>query len=194
MGFSEITLLLFLVIDPFGTLPLVIALLRELPDQQYKKVVARETAAAFVLLALFAAFGDIVIRRFGIAEPSLHVAGGIVLFLISIRMIFHGVTDAFQDDYADDPWLVPLAVPAIAGAAAFTTVLVLKTQNHVPLAVLLSALGLVFIASLIIFIFGRKVADLLQPRGMRAIERFMGLLLCLLAVNMTLYGIKLYFG
>jgi multiple antibiotic resistance protein len=194
MAFSEITLLLFLVIDPFGTLPLVLALLRQLPEQRYRRVVLRETAAAFVLLALFAAFGDIVISRFGIAESSLHVAGGIVLFLISIRMIFHGATDVFQDDYADDPWLVPLAVPAIAGAAAFTTVLVLKTQNHVPLHVLLAALGLVFVVSLIIFVFGRKVAHVLKPRGMRAIERFMGLLLCLLAVNMTLYGIKLYFG
>lgn len=193
MQFSEITLLLLLVIDPFGTLPLVLALLRDLPDPQYKRVVLRETAAAFVLLALFAAFGQVVIDSFGIAQPSLHVAGGIVLFLISIRMIFQGATELFQGEAAGDAWLVPLAVPAIAGAAAFTTVLVLRTQNHVPLPVLVAALGLVFLVSLIVFIFGRKVADVLKPHGLRAIERFMGLLLCILAVNMTLYGIKLYF-
>src|SRR5688500_6635775 len=99
MDFSERALLLCLVVDPIGTLPIVLALLRDLSDERYKRVVLRETAAAFVLLALFGAFGYIVISRFGIAEPSLHVAGGIVLFLISIRMIFHGATDVFQDDY-----------------------------------------------------------------------------------------------
>ena len=194
MAFTELAVLLFLVSDPFGNLPLVLATLRYLPEPRYRRAVVRETVAAFVILALFAWAGDAVLTRFGIAEASLHVAGGIVLFLISLRMIFEGGGEPADERYQDDPWLVPIAVPWIAGPAALTTVIVLKTQSHVPLHDVLGALGVVFLIALVIFVFGRRVAGWLKPTGLKAIERFMGLLLCLLAVNMTLYGIKLYFG
>jgi multiple antibiotic resistance protein len=194
MAFTELAVLLFLVSDPFGNLPLVLATLQKLPPREYKQAVIRETTVAFVILAVFAWLGDTIIARFGIAQASLHVAGGILLFLISLRMIFEGASEIFvQDRYQDDPWLVPIAIPAIAGPGALTTVIVLKTQSHVPLMAVLGALAVVFVLSLIIFAFGRRVADRLKPTGMRAIERFMGLLLALLSVNMTLYGIKLYF-
>jgi multiple antibiotic resistance protein len=194
VAFTELAVLLFLVSDPFGNLPLVLATLRNLPETRYRRAVVRETIAAFVILALFAWAGDAILTRFGIAQASLHVAGGIVLFLISLRMIFEGASDITDERYQDDPWLVPIAVPWIAGPAALTTVIVLKTQSHVPLHEVLGALGVVFVMALVIFIFGRRVAGWLKPAGLKAIERFMGLLLCLLAVNMTLYGIKLYFG
>ena len=194
MAFTELAVLLFLVSDPFGNLPLVLATLRNLPETRYRRAVVRETIAAFVILALFAWAGDAILTRFGIAQASLHVAGGIVLFLISLRMIFEGASEMSDERYQDDPWLVPIAVPWIAGPAALTTVIVLKTQSHVPLQEVLGALGVVFVMALVIFIFGRRVAGWLKPAGLKAIERFMGLLLCLLAVNMTLYGIKLYFG
>jgi len=194
VAFTELAVLLFLVSDPFGNLPLVLATLRNLPETRYRRAVVRETIAAFVILALFAWAGDAILTRFGIAQASLHVAGGIVLFLISLRMIFEGASEITDERYQDDPWLVPIAVPWIAGPAALTTVIVLKTQSHVPLQEVLGALGVVFVMALVIFIFGRRVAGWLKPAGLKAIERFMGLLLCLLAVNMTLYGIKLYFG
>ena len=194
MAFTELAVLLFLVSDPFGNLPLVLATLRNLPEARYRRAVVRETIAAFVILALFAWAGDAILTRFGIAQASLHVAGGIVLFLISLRMIFEGASEITDERYQDDPWLVPIAVPWIAGPAALTTVIVLKTQSHVPLQEVLGALGVVFVLALVIFIFGRRVAGWLKPAGLKAIERFMGLLLCLIAVNMTLYGIKLYFG
>jgi multiple antibiotic resistance protein len=194
MSFIELAILLLLVIDPFGNLPLVLATLHKLGEPEYRRAVVRENAAAFLVLGLFAWVGDVIIGHFGIAQASLHVAGGIVLFLISLRMIFGGAPETLEGTYQDDPWLVPIAVPAIAGPAALTTVIILKTQSHVPLESVLAALAVVLVISLVIFIFGRRVAQLLKPTGMRAIERFMGLLLCLLSVNMTLYGIKLYFG
>src|SRR4051794_7603449 len=115
MNFTELAVLLFLVSDPFGNLPLVLATLRSLPEAAYRRAVIRETVAAFVLLAACAWFGQSILTRFGIAEASLHVAGGIVLFIISLRMIFPGRKDAFDEGYQEDPWFVPIAVPAIAG-------------------------------------------------------------------------------
>jgi len=194
MEFTELAILLFLVSDPFGNLPLVLATLRSLPDRGYRRAVIRETGAAFLLLAIFAWLGQAILQRFGIVEASLHVAGGIVLFIISLRMIFPGRKDAVDEGYQEDPWFVPIAVPAIAGPAAITTVILLKTQSNVTLNAVLGALAFVFVLSLLIFVFGRRVAKWLKPTGMKALERLMGMLLCLLAVNMTLFGIRLYFG
>jgi len=194
MAFTELAILLFLVSDPFGNLPLVLATLRSLPEREYRHAVIRETAVAFLLLALFAWAGDAILLRFGIAEASLHVAGGIVLFIISLRMIFPGRKDAVDEGYQEDPWFVPIAVPAIAGPAAITTVILLKTQSNVSLHEVLGALAVVFALSLMMFVFGRRVAAWLKPTGMNALERLTGMLLCLIAVNMTLFGIKLYFG
>jgi multiple antibiotic resistance protein len=192
MGFTEIAVLLFLVSDPFGNLPLVLTTLRSLPEREYRFAVVRETAVAFLVLGFFAWSGAAIIERFGIAQASLHVAGGIVLFIISLRMIFPGRTDTVDEGYQEDPWFVPIAMPAIAGPAAITTVVVLKNQAHA--AHLFGALAFVFFISLAMFIYGRRVADWLKPTGMRALERLMGMLLCLLAVNMALYGIRLYFS
>src|SRR4051812_42860010 len=193
MRFTELAVLLFLVSDPFGNLPLVLATLRSLSPRDYRRAVIRETVAAFAVLAIFAWLGQTILRRFGIAEASLHVAGGIVLFIISLRMIFPGRKDAVDEGYQEDPWFVPIAVPAIAGPAAMTTVMVLKTQSNVALHEVYGALGFVFVLSLAIFIFGRRVAEWLKPTGMKAMERLTGMLLCLLSVNMTLFGIRLYF-
>jgi multiple antibiotic resistance protein len=194
MAFPELAILLFLVSDPFGNLPLVLATLRSLPDREYRHAVIRETAVAFFLLAIFAWLGQSILLRFGIAQASLHVAGGIVLFIISLRMIFPGRKDPLDEGYQEDPWFVPIAVPAIAGPAAITTVILLKTQSNVTLFEVLGALAFVFVVSLLIFVFGRRVAEWLKPTGMKALERLAGMFLCLLAVNMTLFGIKLYFG
>ena len=194
MDFTELAVLLFLVSDPFGNLPLVLATLRSLPEREYKLAVIRETATAFLVLAIFAWLGEAILTRFGIAQASLHVAGGIVLFIISLRMIFPGRNDAFDEGYQQDPWFVPIAVPAIAGPAAITTVIIVKTQSNVTLVKVLGAIAIVFLLSLAIFVYGRRVADWLKPTGMRALERLMGMLLCLLAVNMTLFGIRLYFA
>jgi small neutral amino acid transporter SnatA (MarC family) len=115
-----------------------------------------------------------------------------VLLIISLRMIFPGRKDVFDEGYQQDPWFVPIAVPAIAGPAAITTVIVLK--NQATALHLFGALVLVYLVSLAIFVFGRRMAQWLKPTGMHAIERLMGMLLTLIAVNMTLYGIRLYFG
>src|SRR3712207_6633071 len=108
MGFTELAVLLFLVSDPFGNLPFVLATLRSLPERDYRRAVIRETTVAFLVLAFFAWTGAAIIDRFGIAQASLHVAGGIVLFIISLRMIFPGRKDTSDEGFQEDPWFVPI--------------------------------------------------------------------------------------
>jgi multiple antibiotic resistance protein len=194
MSLAEITLLVFLVTDPFGNLPMILTVLRQAEDRQYRRIVLRETILAFLVLLLFAAGGTRILGALNVAQPVLSVAGGVILFLISLKMIFGRTDEIFDERSRDDPFLVPIAVPAIAGPAALTTVIVLTTQRGVALGEAALALGIVFLLMLATLLPGRWLADRLGNRGLNALERFMGLLLNLVAVNMIMVGAKAFFA
>lgn len=183
-------LLLFLVIDPFGNLPVVLAVIGDIPWRRYRVVIVRETLIAFLILASFALSGDRVLGYLDIERASLTVSGGVILFLISLKMIFHSASEIFEDDYRDDPLLVPIAVPSLAGPSAITTVMILGTQQQTLLPELLLALSAVFLVTGGIFLLGRRLSVMLGRRGMQAMEKFMGLLLNLVAVDMIFLGVK----
>ncbi len=189
----EIALLLFLVVDPFGNLPLVLALLRKLDDRQYRRVVLRETVLACGVLFAAAFSGAALLRALDIERPVLQVAGGVILFLIAIKMIFGRATEIFNDTYSDDPLLVPIAVPTIAGPAALATVMVLGSQHNVPMVTLAIALIAVMALTLATALAGRPIARRVGERGLNATEKFMALLLCLVSVNMIMVGTREFF-
>lgn len=194
MSLPEQILLLVLVTDPFGNLPLVLAALGRLEASAYRRAVLRESLFAFAVLLLLGWGGAGLLRTFGITEPALHIGGGVILFLLSLRMIYGGPQGAFQDGYAADPLLVPIAVPAIAGPAAIATVILLRTQQQVSLGQL--ALGLLgaLLVTLVMLLPGRSIALWLGPRGLNALEKLTGLLLNLIAVNMILEGVRRFSG
>lgn len=186
----ESALLLLLVVDPFGNLPFVLAVTGGAPPARYRRIIIRETVLALLVLVAFALAGDLILGYLQIERAALAVAGGVILFLISLKMIFQSVAQIFHDRYGDDPVLVPIAVPSLAGPSATTTVMILRTQQEVGLEALFAALFLVFLVACAIFLLGRRISAYLGQRGLRAMEKFMGLLLNLVAVNMTLVGVK----
>lgn len=188
----ESALLLFLVIDPFGNLPFVLAVLSDTPAPRYWRIVVREILLAFSILVAFALAGDDILSYLGIERPALTVAGGVILFLISLKMVFRSAAEIFDESYRLDPFLVPIAVPSLAGPSAITTVMILRTQPHVELWTLLGALGLVLLFTCVVLLAGRRIRDHLGIRGIRALEKFMGMLLNLVSVNMILAGVRDY--
>ena len=183
-------MLLVLVTDPFGNLPLVLSALGRLDAAGYRRAVLRESLFAFSVLLALGWGGAGLLHTFGISEPALHIGGGVILFLLSLRMIYGGAQGAFQDGYAADPMLVPIAVPAIAGPAAVATVILLRTQQQVSLGRLALALLGALLVTLVTFLPGRWLALWLGPRGVNALEKLTGLLLNLVAVNMILEGLR----
>lgn len=190
MNVAEQLLLLVLVTDPFGNLPLVLAALGRLDAAGYRRAVLRESLFAFGVLLALGWGGAGLLRTFGITEPALHIGGGVILFLLSLRMIYGDAQGAFNDGYAADPLLVPIAVPAIAGPAAIATVILLRTQQQVPLWQLALVLLCALLISLATLLPGRRIAVWLGPRGINAMEKLTGLLLNLVAVNMMLEGVR----
>lgn len=187
----EIALLLFLVIDPFGNLPFVLAVLRRLDTHAYRRAILRELGLAFLILLGFALAGDAVLAYFRIDQASLQISGGIILFLISLKMLFQSSAAIFSGEYHDDPVLVPIAMPAIAGPGAITTLIILRNQQQAGLGeIMLALLGVLTLTALVL-LAGRRLQRLLGERGIDAMEKLMGLILNMVAVNMVLSGIRL---
>jgi multiple antibiotic resistance protein len=186
----ESAVLLFLVVDPFGNLPFVLAVLGNCPAAEYRRAVTRETLFGLLVLVVFALGGDVVLGYLSVERSSLSVAGGVILFLISLKMIFKSSAHIFEGSYRNNPLLVPIAVPSLAGPSAITTVMILRTQQQLGLQLLLASVLAVMTVTWLILLAGRPLSVWLGPRGISAMEKFMGLLLNLVAVNMILRGIR----
>jgi multiple antibiotic resistance protein len=186
---TSIAILLFLIMDPFGNLIVVNTLLSELPVRNQRLVVLREGAIATVILLVCAFFGRIILGTLGLEEHSLRLAGGIVLFLIALGMLFPS-RRVLDERITDTPLVVPIAIPLIAGPSAISMVILFAEKHSTMLVaggILIAAATTTILLSLSSRIFG-----LLGRRGATAVERLMGMLLIMLSVQMILDGVGAY--
>lgn len=190
MTILSAALLIFLVLDPFGNIPFFLAALRGVDPARQRRVLVRELLIALVALVLFLFTGQFVLRSLGISEPSLTVAGGIILFLIAIRMIFPSPRGSLEEDLEGEPFVVPLAIPYVAGPSALASVLFIMNREPERWSAWLVAVVLAWLATAIIVFLASGLSRLLGKRGLLAIERLMGMVLITLAVQMLLTGIE----
>src|SRR5258708_12876420 len=127
-SFASAVVILLLVTDPIGSIPLFVSLLREVEPHRRVRVIVRECAIALVVLLICVPFGSSLLELFGLSESSLNLAGGVILFLIALRMIFHGPEGIFGETAYGEPFIVPLPIPSIAGPAAIATVFLLVSR------------------------------------------------------------------
>lgn len=186
--------LLLLVIDPFGNVPLVIAALPGRAPAQRRRIVLRECVIAYAILLAFMLGGRTFLAWLQLSEESLAIAGGIILFLIALRMVFRHPEGLFGDAPGDDPFIFPLAVPAIAGPSALATVMLMASRDPAHLVEWVVALTAAMIVSALILVGAPRLTSLIGERGMLAAERLMGLVLTALAVQMLLDGIRDFAG
>ena len=193
MTLISATILLFLVMDPFGNVPLFVSTLEVVLVARRRKLVVRELLIAFAILLVFLFFGPSILAVLQISPSSLRIAGGIILFLIAIKMVFGGVDKMFTDTPSGEPFIVPLAVPYIAGPSTIATILLLVGQHPGRWPEWLLALALASLANATILLLATRIIPWLGKRGLCAMERLMGLLLTAVAVEMFLGGIRLAF-
>lgn len=186
------TLLLFLVMDPLGNIPLFLTQLQVVQESRRNRVLMRELLLALLVLIVFLFSGTWILDLLGISEPSLTVAGGIILFLIAIRMVFPQTRAASEPELAGEPMLVPLAVPLIAGPSSMATVMLIMSREPARWAEWIAALGMAWLATGAILFAAGGLRRFLGVRGLIAIERLMGMILTTLAVEMFLTGVKLF--
>ncbi|HUP98387.1 MAG TPA: MarC family protein [Usitatibacter sp.] len=186
-------ILLALVVDPFGNVPLVNAMLTDVPAARRRVVILRECAIAFAILLAFMLAGPKVLEVMHLSETSLSIAGGVILFMIAIRMVFAHPDGAFGPQTArGEPLIVPLAIPLIAGPSALATVMLLATREPAKLGMWAVALTVTMLLTAIILAAGDKLQLWMGERAMQALERLMGLVLTAIAVEMLLGGIRAF--
>jgi len=188
--FLSAVILLTLVVDPFGNVPLVNAMLLAVAPRRRPRVIARECAIAFVLLLVFMFFGRGLLHLMRLSESSLSIAGGIILFMIAIRMVFAHPEGALGAHPGGEPLIVPLAVPMLAGPSALATVMLMASRDPESLGMWAAALTVTMALVTLVLTAGYRLERLLGERVMQAIGRLMGLILTAVAVEMLLGGIR----
>lgn len=185
-------LLLFLILDPLGNIPVFLSLLKPLPAHRQRVVLVRELLIALVVLMGFLWGGKYVLELMHLRQESVAIAGGIVLFLIGIRMIFprpEGLMGALPDG---EPFIVPMAIPLIAGPSGMAAVMLMGSNEPTRLADWSLALLLAWGATAAILLCAPLLYRLLGARALTALERLMGMLLVAISVQMFLDGISTY--
>lgn len=191
MSILSAAILLFLVMDPVGNVPFFITSLRDVEPARHTRVVARELLIALGVLVLFLFAGPIALRAIHISEQSLSVAGGIILFLIALRMVFPPPKDGAVMVHGE-PFIVPLAIPFVAGPSAMATVMMMASQEPGRRLEWLVALVIAWLLSSAILLLAPRLKDVLGERGLIAMERLMGMVLVAVAVEMIMSGVARY--
>lgn len=185
--------LLLLVLDPFGNLPIFISVLQGVAPENRRRVALREVLIAFCVLVAFMLGGGAFLSLMRLSERSLEVAGGVILLIIAIRMIFTDDSGIYADDSGREPFIFPLAVPLLAGPSAMATVLLLASRQPERLMTWIGALTLAMAVSGVVLLSADRIRRWLGASMVAAIEKLMGLVLTAVAVEMILAGLKRYF-
>ena len=185
------TLLLLTIMDPLGNVATFVAALRPVPPEKRVRVIARELVFALLILVLFLFAGPWLLGLLHLKQEALFISGGVVLFLIALKMIFPP-SRRDSDEQVLEPFIVPLATPMIAGPSVLATLLVLVSTQPEHLWHWFAALMIAWSITAAVLLCSPAIARVLKEKGSMAVERLMGMLLVMVAVQMLLNGIEQY--
>jgi multiple antibiotic resistance protein len=188
---TSTVLLLFMIMDQIGNIPTFNAVLANYEPRRRWRIIVREMIIALAILVVFLFAGNSILSYLGLKQSSLHITGGIVLFLIALRMVFPGSHDLVLES-DPDPFVVPLAVPLIAGPSCVAVLLVLASSHPEAMGRWLAALLAAWACTATILALSPWILQLIGRRGTRALERLVGMLLVMISVQMLLDGIAAY--
>ena len=190
--FVSAVVLLLLVCDPFGNVPIFIAALRDVPRERRRGVIVRECLFAFAVLCAFVFVGRPFLDLLGLSELSLQIGGAVVLMLVALRMVFPSAEGVYGQPPGGEPFIVPLAVPALAGPSALATVLLLVSREPQHVWRWVAAIAVVMTICAVVLAFADKLQQWLGERATVAFERLMGLILAAIAVELMLRGVRAF--
>lgn len=180
---------LFFIMDALGNIPAFQSVLKNTDVKYRSRIILRELVIALLILFIFLLAGTRILSFVGLTQPSLNISGGILLFIIALRMVFpseHGYTG----NYGEEPFIVPLAVPLIAGPSTIAVLLFLSSSQPDRLVEWSVSLLIAWSLSTVILVLSPYMLQYLGNKVIRAIERLMGMILVLIAVQMILDGLS----
>lgn len=194
MTLISAAVLLFLVMDPLGNIAFFIAALASVDSRRQRTVIIRELLIALAALVIFLFAGRWFLELLNISADALTIAGGVILLLIALRMIFPAAEKPLKENVDGEPFIVPLAIPYVAGPSAMATELLLMNREPHRWPEWLLAIVLAWIACGVILYFASGLRRYLTDRGLIAVERLMGMVLVTVAVQMLMTGARQFLG
>lgn len=192
MSIITATITLFLIMDPLGNIPIFLSVLKGVEQSRRRRIILRETFIALIILTAFLFWGQYILHGMQISMPALSIAGGIILFLIAIKMIFPQ-TEEEKSKNMGEPFIVPLAVPMIAGPSTMAMVMLMATREPTKMWEWAIALFIAWSLSTVILLCGEFLRKILGDQGLIAVERLMGMILTTMSVQMFLTGVATFF-
>jgi len=189
MTLTSAAVVLFLVLDPLGNVPFFLSALRQVAPERQSRVIVRELLIALGVMIGFLFLGQYILNVLHVTQPALTSAGGVVLFLIAIRMVFPSAHMPLEETVTTEPLIVPLAIPYVAGPSVLATELIFMSRSPEQWATWLAALLIAWVAAGIILFFSPVVRKILGERVLQASERLMGMVLIVIAIQMLLTGL-----
>lgn len=193
MTLSTTAITLILVMDPLGNIPVFLSVLKKFDPKQQRQIILREVLIAFVVLTLFLFFGRYIMHGLNLTADALSIAGGVILFLIALRMIFPSDANDMFMNQDEEPFIVPLAVPLTAGPSALAMVLLFASRDPSATWEVFGAVVIATVIFLAVVLCAPYLMRILGRRGLIAMERLMGMILTTVAVQMFLNGMQHYF-
>ncbi|MFL3647614.1 MAG: MarC family protein [Oceanospirillaceae bacterium] len=184
--------LLFLVMDPLGNIPLFLSVLKQVPEERRRLVLRRELLIAYLVLLIFLVLGPYILSFLQVSQEAIRIGGGIVLFLIAIKMVFPQEGGLLGKTPDGEPFIVPLAIPLIAGPSSLAMIMLMRKSAEDQWLDMWLAVTAAWVVSALILLASRRLYVLLGERGLIAIERLMGMVLIIMAVQMLLKGTAEY--
>lgn len=191
MSLFNITLVLFLIMDPIGNLTSYLTLVEELPPHRQKWIVIREMLIALFVMLIFYYLGEYLFHFLDLSETTVRLSSGVILFLIAIKILFTSSDSPRANLPKGEPIIFPMAVPLIAGPALMATILLYAhlEQTH---SIMVLAIFIAWFLSILIFLFAKQIKSILGENGLIACERLIGMVLVLIAIQRFLEGILLF--
>ncbi len=190
MKILSMSVTLFLIMDPFGNLPILISILDKVPVNRRRRVLVRELFIAMAVIVGTIFCGSYVMEFLGLKQESVSIAGGIILFIIALRMVFPARSPQGESETSEEPLIVPIAIPLVAGPSLLAVLMLFAAaEQGIPLNLLFAASS-AWLATLLVLLASTFLMRFLTKRGLVAVERLMGMVLIALAVQLILEGIK----
>ncbi len=179
---------LFLLMDSIGNIPLFIAILKGIPRKRQLQIIFREMVIALLIMVLFNFLGDYLLNALQVTQYTVLISGGIILFLIALKMIFPAKKSEEPSQVDKEPFIVPLAIPLVAGPAVLAAIILYSRQETGSLSSVLAIIA-AWIVTTLILLSSTFLNKIMGPRGIIACERLMGLVLTMIAIQMFLEGL-----
>ncbi|WP_076541423.1 YhgN family NAAT transporter [Shewanella sp. UCD-KL21] len=192
MDIFSAAVMLFLIMDPLGNLPIFASILRHIEPKKRRRVLIRELLFALAIMLLFLFAGEVILNFLSLRQESVSIAGGIILFLIAIRMIFPQPGGVVGLAAGEEPFIVPMAIPLMAGPSVLAALILLAHSDSTRMMDWTIALVAAWGVSAVILLFYKVFTRMLGEKGLTAVERLMGMVLVMISVQMFLDGVSSY--